>query len=108
MFDNLPGNLQDMLAQAQSLQQDLLKAKSEAEHKTVQASSGGGMVTAIVNGSGVLLNLDIAREVINPDDKEMLQDLIKAAVNEAGRKAKEQLQVAMSQASGGLPIGGLF
>lgn len=108
MFDNLPGNLQDMLAQAQSLQQELLKARSEAEQKTVQASSGGGMVTAVVNGSGTLMKLDIAREVINPDDKEMLQDLIKAAINEAERKAKEQLQEAMSKASGGLPMTGLF
>ncbi|MCB0360471.1 MAG: YbaB/EbfC family nucleoid-associated protein [Bdellovibrionales bacterium] len=102
-----PGDLQGMLAQAQQLQQSMLKAKEEVEKKVVEASVGGGMVVAQVNGRGELVSLAIEREVVNPDDVAMLQDLVRAAVNEAVRKSKAMMQEEMSKVTGGLPIPGL-
>lgn len=103
----LPGNMAQMLEQAQKMQQDIVKLKEEAELKEAEASAGGGMVTAKVNGKGELLALKIEKDVINPDESEMLQDLVVAAVNEASRKSKELVKEELSKVTGGIPIPGL-
>lgn len=82
--------------------------QEEMESKTWSATSGGGMVTATVNGKHELLNLDIKEEAIDPDDAEMLQDMIIAAVNEAMRTADAEAAQNMSRLTGGLNLGGMF
>ena len=88
-FRGMPGGMNQaaMMKQAQKMQQELLRMQEEQETKTYSASSGGGMVTATVNGKHELVNLEIKPEAVDPDDVEMLQDLVIAAVNEAMRNA---------------------
>ena len=102
------GNMNQMLKQAQKMQENMLKAKEEAEQKSVQASAGGGMVEVTVSGKLELLEIKIKPEVIDPDDSEMLEDLIKAAVNEGLRSAQNMVQEEMGKATGGFNIPGLF
>lgn len=83
------GNLGNLMKQAKKLQERLEKAQAEIAEMKVEASAGGGMVTAVVNGRGELLNLKIEREVVDPDDIEMLVDLLVAAVQEAQKNAQE-------------------
>jgi hypothetical protein len=97
----------DILKQAQALQSKLTELQAEAERKTVEASSGGGMVTAVVNGRLQVLSIRIEPQVLNAEDREMLQDLVMAAVNEAIRKAQQVMAEAMSRVTGGLKIPGL-
>ena len=85
-----------------------MKVQEELASKTVEASAGGGMVTAVVNGKFELISLRIEKEVVDPDDIEMLQDLIVAAVNEGVRKAQEMTASEMSKVTGGLNIPGLM
>ena len=94
-----------MMKQAQKMQQDLLRMQEEMETQSYCASSGGGMVTATVNGSRTLTGLQINPEAVDPEDVEMLQDMIMAAVNEAMRQAEEASAQSMSKLTGGL--GGL-
>ncbi|NLL52651.1 MAG: YbaB/EbfC family nucleoid-associated protein [Peptococcaceae bacterium] len=102
------GNMNQMLKQAQKMQENMLKAKEEVEQKSVQASAGGGMVEVTVSGKLELLEIKIKPEVIDPDDSEMLEDLIKAAVNEGLRSAQNMVQEEMGKATGGFNIPGLF
>jgi len=95
----------NMIRQAQKMQQDMLKAQEEIEQQEYSASSGGGMVTARVNGKRELLSLDINPEAVDPEDVEMLSDMIVAAVNEALRKAETAMSQGMSKITGGLNIG---
>lgn len=97
-----------MLKQAQKMQEQMSKMQQEAATKTVEATSGGGMVTAVVNGKQQLVSIKIEKEVVDPSDIEMLQDLIEAAVNEGLRKSQELLSSEMSKLTGGLKIPGLF
>ena len=99
--------LGDLMRQAQRLQQEMGKIQEESRKKTVEASAGGGMVTATVNGALELVSIRIEREVVNPDDIEMLQDLIIAAVNEAIRRAQQMVAEDMSKLTGGLQLPGL-
>lgn len=99
--------LGDIMRQAQKLQQEMLKVQEEAKKKTVEASAGGGMVTVTANGAGQIVAIKIDPEVVNPDDVEMLQDLIIAACNEALKRAQEMVQEEMSKLTGGLQIPGL-
>ncbi|MBI2337366.1 MAG: YbaB/EbfC family nucleoid-associated protein [Deltaproteobacteria bacterium] len=101
-------NFNKMMKQAQKLQQELAKQQEDAAKQTFEASSGGGMVTAKVNGRNELMALQIEPDVVNRDDIPMLQDLIVAAVNEANRRAQEALQSNLSSMMGGLKIPGLF
>ena len=101
-------NFQNIMKQAQQMQAKMMKLQEELAAKTVEASAGGGMVTAIVNGKYELVSLKIEKDVVNPDDVEMLQDLIVAAVNEAVRKAQEMAQAEMAKLTGGLNIPGLM
>ena len=103
----MPNGMADILKQAQALQSKLTELQAEAERKTIEASSGGGMVTAVVNGRLQVLSIRIEPQVLNAEDREMLQDLVMAAVNEALRKAQQMMAEAMSRVTGGLKIPGL-
>ena len=98
----------DLLKQAQELQAKLSQLQEEAGKKTVEASAGGGMVVAVVNGKLQLVELRIDRAVLTSGDQEMLQDLVVAAVNEGIRKAQQLVAEEMSRATGGMKIPGLF
>ena len=106
----MPGGMNQaaMMKQAQKMQQDLLRMQAEQEAKPFTAAAGGGMVNATVNGKHELVNLDIKPEAVDPDDVEMLQDMIIAAVNEAMRTADAEAANNMSRLTGGLNLGGLF
>ena len=98
----------NLMKQAQQMQQRMVKLQEEMAQKTVEASVGGGMVTVTVNGKSELLQVKIEPQVVDPDDVEMLEDLIVAGVNEALRKAQEMVAAEMSKLTGGLKIPGLF
>lgn len=98
----------NMIKQAQKMQQDMLKMQEEMEAKEYEATAGGGVVSARVNGKHEILALTIDPEAVDPEDVEMLQDLIVAAVNEAMRKAETESAQTMSKLTGGLNLGGLF
>ena len=95
----------NMVKQAQKMQADIIKMQSEMEEKTYSAQSGGGAVTAVVNGKRELIELVIEPDAADPEDIEMLQDLIIAAVNEALRKAETTMSESMSKLTGGLNLG---
>jgi len=110
-FRGMPGggmNQMAMMKQAQKMQQDMLRMQEELENKVFTASAGGGMVTASVSGSRELKSLEIKPEAVDPDDVEMLQDMIIAAVNEAMRTADAEAAQNMSRLTGGMNLGGLF
>ena len=109
-FRGMPGgmNQANMMRQAQKMQQDLIRMQEEQERKTYSAAAGGGMVTATVNGKHELLALDIKEDAVDPEDVEMLQDMVIAAVNEAMRAADADAAQNMSRLTGGLNLGGLF
>ncbi|MBE6975912.1 MAG: YbaB/EbfC family nucleoid-associated protein [Ruminococcaceae bacterium] len=109
-FRGMPGGMNQaaMMKQAQKMQQELLRMQQEQETMTYTASAGGGMVTASVNGKHELVNLEIKPEAVDPDDVEMLQDMVMAAVNEAMRTADTEAANNMSRITGGLNLGGLF
>ena len=109
-FRGMPGGMNQaaMMKQAQKMQQEMLRMQEEQEKKTFTAKSGGGMVTASVNGKHELVELTIDPEAVDPDDVEMLQDMVIAAVNEAMRTADAEAANNMSRLTGGLNLGGLF
>ncbi len=98
------GNMNSMIRQAQKMQQDMLKAQEELESKTYEAAAGGGVVSATVSGKKELVGVAIDPEAVDPEDVEMLQDLIVAAVNEALRKANDDAASQMSKLTGGLNL----
>ena len=106
----MPGGMNQaaMMKQAQKMQQEMLRMQAEQEAKTFTAKAGGGMVSATVNGKHELVNLEINPEAVDPDDVEMLQDMVIAAVNEAIRSADNEAANNMSRLTGGLNLGGLF
>ena len=106
----MPGGMNQaaMMKQAQKMQQEMLRLQAEQEAKTFTAAAGGGMVSATVNGKHELVNLEIKPEAVDPDDVDMLQDMIIAAVNEAMRTADTEAANNMSRLTGGLNLGGLF
>ncbi|MEA4964955.1 MAG: YbaB/EbfC family nucleoid-associated protein [Oscillospiraceae bacterium] len=95
----------NMVRQAQKMQQEMLKMQAEMETKEYSATSGGSMVTATVNGKHEVVKLAIAPEAVDPEDVEMLQDLVIAAVNEAMRKAESEASQSMSKLTGGMNLG---
>ncbi len=99
--------LGDIMREAQKLQAEMQRLQEEAKKKTVEASAGGGMVTVVANGGGEVVSIKIEKDVVNPDDVEMLQDLILAAVNEALKRAQQMVNQEMSKLTGGLQIPGL-
>ena len=100
-------NIGNIMKQAKKLQERMTSLQNELALRTVEASSGGGMVSVLVNGQHELVSLKIEKEVINPEDVDMLQDLIMAAVNEGMRKAQEMASAEMAKLTGGINIPGL-
>ena len=101
-------NMNDILRQAQVMQHKIAKLQQDAAVKTFEATSGGGMVTAVVTGKQELKTLTIDPKAMEGGDVEMLQDLVIAAVNEANRIARESLEREMSTISGGIRLPGVF
>ena len=100
-------NFGNIMKQAKKLQERMAQLQKELELRTVEASSGGGMVTVVVNGKFELVSLKIEKDSVNPEDVDMLQDLVTAAVNEGIRKAQEMTSSEMAKITGGMNIPGL-
>ncbi len=103
-----PGNMQSMIRQAQKMQEDMAKLQEDLDAREYTARSGGGAVTAVVDGKHLLKSLEIQPEVVDPEDTEMLADLVMAAVNEAIRQAVETSETEMSKVTGGMNLPGMF
>lgn len=101
-------NMNQMMKQVKKMQQQMLKAQEELESKTIEGTAGGGVVTVTVNGHKKVLNIAIKPEAVDPDDVEMLQDLVMTAVNDALTKAEELANQDMGKFTGGMKIPGLF
>lgn len=104
----MPGNMNNLMKQAQRMQRQMEEGQKELEVKEFSAKSGGGAVEAVVNGKKELVKLTLSEEAVDPEDVEMLQDMIVAAVNEAMRKAETDQSANMAKLTGGLNLGGLF
>ena len=100
--------LGNIMKQAQQMQQKIARLQQELEGREVEAAAGGGMVTAVVNGKQQLLSLKIEKAVVDPEDVEMLEDLVTAAINEALKKSQEMMQQEMGKVTGGMNLPGLF
>ncbi|MFZ3209316.1 MAG: YbaB/EbfC family nucleoid-associated protein [Geobacteraceae bacterium] len=100
--------LAHIMKQAQMMQQKMAKLQEEAAERTAEASAGGGVVTAVVSGKNQLLSLAIKKEAVDPEDVEMLQDMVVAAVNEALTKVQAEMADHLGKITGGLNIPGLF
>ncbi len=100
--------LAQIMKQAQMMQQKMARLQEEAAQKTAEVTVGGGAVTAMVNGKNQLLSLTIKKEAVDPEDVEMLQDLVVSAVNEALKKVQSELAAEMSKITGGLNIPGIL
>lgn len=107
-FPGAGGGMQGLLKQAQKMQEELVKAQEGAQKLTADGSAGGGMVKVVANGKNEIVSIVLQRDVVNPDDIEMLQDLIVAASNEALRKVQEQVKADMAKITGGMNLPGLF
>jgi len=109
-FGGVPGggNMQGLLKQAQKMQAELQKVQEQAGDLTAEGSAGGGVVKITANGKNQILSVSIDKEVVNPNEIEMLQDLVKAASNEALEKAKATLQTELAKVTGGINLPGLF
>lgn len=104
----MPGNMNNMMKQVQKMQKDMEKMQEEMAEKEVEVSAGGGAVVVKANGRKEILSITIKQEVVDPDDVEMLEDLVLSAVNEALRSADEMMNSGMSKLTAGLNIPGLF
>ncbi len=102
------GNMGKMMKQVQKMQADMAKLQEELGQRTIEASSGGGMVKVTANGKQEIMSIQINPEAVDPEDVEMLQDMIMAAVNEALRQSQEMVAREMSKITGGMNIPGLF
>ena len=102
------GGLGQMMKQAQKMQAKIMKIQEEMGEQSVEASAGGGMVTVTANGKQEILSIRIEPEVVDPEDVEMLQDLVAAAVNEALKKAQEMMAEEMAKVTGGMNIPGMM
>ncbi|MEA2190176.1 MAG: nucleoid-associated protein EbfC [Solirubrobacteraceae bacterium] len=100
-------NMNQMMKQVQKMQKDMMVAQEQLAGETVESSAGGGMVTVVVSGDLVVKEIKIAAEAIDPDDPELLSDMVMAAVNEAIRQAQELAANKMGGLTGGLDLGGL-
>jgi DNA-binding YbaB/EbfC family protein len=108
-FGGFPGggNMQAMLQQAQKVQKEIEKAQLEIAALEIEGQAGGGAVVVLINGEYEMLKIEIKPEVIDPSDREMLQDLIRAAANDARTKLLDAKKSRLAKATGGLPIPGL-
>ena len=104
----MPGNMNNLMKQAQRMQRQMEEAQKELEEKEVTATAGGGAVEVTVSGKHEVIKINVSEEVVDPDDIEMLEDLIMAATNEAFRKLDEESQSSMAKITGGMGgLGGL-
>ena len=101
-------DMSEIMRQAQQMQQKMSQVQNELAARTITASAGGGVVEVTLNGKNELQSIQIEKEVINPDDQAMLQDLIVSAVNEGIRKAQDMAKAEMSKITGGINIPGIF
>jgi DNA-binding YbaB/EbfC family protein len=101
-------DMQEILRQAQQMQERLARIQEELAGKTVEASAGGGMVTVVVNGRQEVVSVRIEKEVVSPDDVELLQDLVAGAMNEAMSRSRKMMADEMAKITGGLNLPGLF
>ena len=101
-------NMNNMMKQVKKMQEEMEKAQADIEEKEFQSTSGGGVVSATVNGKKEVLSIKIDKDVIDPEDSEMLEDLVVAAVNDALKKADEYSSQSMGKLTGGLNIPGLM
>ncbi|MDR5682551.1 MAG: YbaB/EbfC family nucleoid-associated protein [Armatimonadota bacterium] len=101
-------NMGKMLKQVQKMQAEIARIQEQLSAERVEGTAGGGAVRIVANGHGELLEVRIAREAVDPDDVEMLQDLVLAAVNEAHNRAKELAAARMQSVTGGLPLAGMM
>jgi DNA-binding YbaB/EbfC family protein len=102
------GGFGNLVKQAQQMQLRIQKLQAEMADKTVEATTGGGMVTVVANGKQEVVSIKISKEVVNPDDVDMLQDMVLECVNQALKKASEMVSDAMKSVTGGLNIPGMF
>jgi nucleoid-associated protein EbfC len=100
--------LAQIMKQAQQMQQKMARLQEEASQKIAEVSVGGGAVTAVVNGKNQVMSLSIRKEAVDPEDVEMLQDLVVSAVNEALKKVQSEVAAEMEKITGGMNIPGLF
>ena len=104
----MPGNMNNMIKQAQKMQEEMLKAQESLGEQVIEATVGGGAVSVKVNGKKELIELKISPDAVDPDDVEMLEDMVMSAVNEAMRKADEAAAGSLRSITGGMNIPGLF
>ncbi len=104
MSDSEMPNFGELMQTAQRVQEDLSRIQAELAQKTVEGSAGGGLVTAVANGRQQLISLKIEKDIVDPEDIPMLQDLVVAAVNVALGRASEMAQAELSAVTGGLPL----
>ena len=104
----MPGNMSNLMKKAQKMQKQLEESQKELEEKEFSASAGGGAVEVTISGKKQVTAVKLKEEVVDPDDIEMLEDLIMAAMNEALRKVEEETQNSMGKLTGGLGMGGGF
>lgn len=97
-----------LMKQAQQMQAKMAVAQARLQEETAEASTGGGMVTVVANGKGELLSVKIKKDVVDPDDVEMLEDLVLAAANEALRQTRDRVSEEMSKLTGGMNVPGMF
>lgn len=101
-------NMQEIMRQAKRMQKQMEDARAEAGDKTVEGSAGGGMVVVTANGRSEILSVKIDKAVVDPEELEMLQDLITAATNQAVTRANEMMQAELSKVTAGMPMPGIF
>ena len=108
MFNPGMANMQGMMKKVQKMQQDMLKMQEELKNRTVEATAGGGAVTVVVTGRKTVEKVTIAPSAVDPEDVEMLEDLVTTAVNEAKRKVDEMTEKEMGKITGGMKLPGMF
>lgn len=108
MFNPGMANMQGMMKKVQKMQQDMLKMQEELKNRTVEATAGGGAVTVIVTGRKTVEKVTIAPSAVDPEDVEMLEDLVTTAINEAMRKVDEMTEKEMGKITGGMKLPGMF
>lgn len=108
MFNPGMANMQGMMKKVQKMQQDMLKMQEELKNRTVEATAGGGAVTVVVTGRKIVEKVTIAPSAVDPEDVEMLEDLVTTAINEAMRKVDEMTEKEMGKITGGMKLPGMF
>jgi nucleoid-associated protein EbfC len=101
------GGFGNIMKQAQKMQKDMMRIQEEMASKTIEASAGGGMVSVVVNGRQQVMSISIEKDIVNPEDVDMLQDLVLAAINEGLLKSQEMVKEEMLKITGGMNIPGL-